>query len=372
MHNPNAIPRTPDPDAEPGLKLRLEEKLGLLDPIQVLVFRSFGTPDALHIRGRVRERKGVEGTTEESSTWQNIMDMLHRLDSDSIPGAHLRAHFQGREWDTRADEEGYFILDIDPEPPLPPGWHEVEIELVESVGEPAQKVVKVQVLIPSPDAEFAVISDLDDTVIKTKANELFQQLAIVFGQGARDRVPFPGIPTFYRALARGPDDEGHNPIFYVSRSGWNLYDLFQEFMDVNEIPIGPLFLSDLRIIEDKSPVMGSDRHKFDSIDTLLRTYPDLPFVLIGDSGQHDPELYQKVVKEHPGRVKAIYIHDVSPDRRDREVNEIAEALEAQGVTMVAAEDTLPIAEHAAEQGLISRNGLAEVREEVEREQSKGG
>lgn len=367
MADRNAIPRTPDPDVEPGWKLRLEDRWGLLDPIRIFVFRSFGTPDALHLRGRVAEQKGVQGIAEETSTWQNILNTLHRLGSTEIPGARLRAHFAGREWETRSDGEGYYVFDLDVPKPLAPGWHEVQIELLESIGEPERRLTRARVLVPSPDAEFAVVSDLDDTVIKTRSTELFRQLEIIFGKDAHDRVVFPGVPAFYRALARGPDDRGHNPMFYVSMSGWNLYDLFEEFMDVNDLPIGPLFLSDFRVLEEKSKVLGSDQHKFESLDLLLRTYPELPFILIGDSGMHDPELYQKVVKEHPGRIRAIYIHDVSPPARDREVHEIAQQLEEVGVPLVRAENTLPVAKHAAKQGFISPDGLEDVRREVERQ-----
>lgn len=244
------------------------------------------------------------------------MNTLHRLDSDEIPGAHVRAHFQGKQWNTTTDGEGYFVLDLDPVETLDAGWHDVSLELVSSVGEPEKHRFVEPVLVPFPDAEFAVISDLDDTVIRTKANELFQQIAIVFGNSARGRTPFPGVPALYRALHRGPDDRGRNPMFYVSLSGWNLYDLFEEFMQANDVPLGPLFLADLRLIEGKSAVMGSDDHKFESIDVLLRVYPELPFVLIGDSGQHDPETYARVVKQHPGRIRAVYIRDVGPDERD--------------------------------------------------------
>ncbi len=82
--------------ARPGWKLRLESRLGLLSPIQILVFRSYGTPTSLHVRGRVTERKAVEGTTERTSTWRNILNTIHRLESDEIPGALVRARFRGR------------------------------------------------------------------------------------------------------------------------------------------------------------------------------------------------------------------------------------------------------------------------------------
>lgn len=367
MGDKNAIPRTPDPDAAPGLKLRLEERLGLLDTIVIETFRSFGTPEALHVRGRVVERKGLEGSADESRTWRNVIDMIHRLESDEVPGAQLRAHFKGRTWKTVSDAEGYFVFDLDVDEPLDPGWHDVHIELVASIGEPESRFVDESVLIPSADAAFAVVSDLDDTVIRTKNTEFFQQLAIVFGKGARERVPFPGIPAFYRGLQRGTDGPADNPIFYVSRSGWNLHHLFVEFMEFHDIPKGPLFLSDLRLIEEKSPVIGSDNHKFENIDLLIRTYPEQPFILIGDSGMEDPEIYAEIVKKHPGRVRAVYIHDVTSEKRDRAVDAIGRDLQEHGVPLVRAETTIGPAEHAAEEGLISAAALDEVRKAVEAE-----
>lgn len=373
MPDPNAVPRTPDPHAKPGLKLRLEDRLGILDEIQVLPFRSFGTPRLLHVRGRVREQKGVEGTTEETSVWRNISNTIHRLESDEIPGARVRASLGGRTWETTSDGEGYFVLDVEPPEPVDAGWHEVEVELVESVGRPACPTARAQVLVPSPDAEFGIISDVDDTVIRTRSTDLLRELQIVFGKSAEGRAAVPGIPAFYRALARGADDRGNNPVFYVSKSGWNLYDLLEEFMRLNDIPAGPLFLSDLRLVEGPSEVMGSARHKWESIDLLMRVYPELSFVLVGDSGMHDPELYREVVQRHPGRVRAVYIHDVSPPERDDEVARIARELaDEHDVPLVRMEHTLHAAEHAREHGLISARGLEEVRRDMRADEEDAG
>lgn len=368
MTDGRSIPRTPVPDAEPGWKLRLEDRLGLLDPIQLLIYRSIGTPDLLHVRGRVLERKNVEGVAEETHFVQNVVNALRRMDSDEIPGAAVRGHFRGETFETATDEEGYFVIDIRPPEPLSPGWHEVEVELVDSVGNPERRRATEGVMVPSPDARFAIVSDLDDTVIKTRSTELLQQLAIIFGKGARSRTVLPGISPFYQRLVGNQGDSANNPIYYVSLSGWNLYDLFDEFMAANDLPQGPLFLSDFRLIEDKSPVLGRDHHKFESIDLLLRTYPDLPFVLIGDSGMEDPELYREIAEKHPDRVKAIYIHDVSPDGRDDEVAEIGESLGKKGIPLITFETVDQAAEHAVEQGLITEDDLKAVREAMEEAQ----
>ena len=366
MPNKYAIARVPRPDSTPSLKLRLEDRLGILDPIAVHTYASFGTCDGIRLRGRVVEHSELKGSAEEVSTWRNIVDMIQRLQSDEIPGALLRVNHGHRSWETTSDHEGFFVFDLDLEEPLAPGWHDFQIELVESVGEPASRVVTERVLIPSPKAEFGVVSDIDDTVIKTNNTDFLQEMAILFSKGARQRSHFPGVPAMYRALQRGLRPEVENPIFYVSRSGWNLHDLFTEFMEVNGIPAGPMFLSDLRVIEKKSRVLGSDEHKFESTDLLLRTYSELPFILIGDSGMHDPELYAEIVRAYPERIKAVYIHDVSDDSRDREVADIAKRMRDDfGVPLVHGETTLDVANHAFEAGFIDREGSIEVRDAVE-------
>jgi phosphatidate phosphatase APP1 len=324
------------------------------------------------VRGRVTERKAVSGTTERSSVVQNVLDTIHRLDSDEIPGARVRARFQGRTWEATTDQEGYFAIDVDPPQLVEAGWHDVELELVETIGKPLRRTEIEPVLVPSVRARFGVISDIDDTIIASHSNDFIEQVAVLFGSGARERVVIPGMPALYRALVRGAEGDAAtigNPIFYVSRSSWNLYDLFEEFLEVNRIPPGPLFLTDQRVIEEPSRVMGgSGNHKFARIHELLRTYPTLPFILVGDSGMLDPEVYEGIVENHPGRILAVYIRDVSGKGRDREVQRIGESLEAQGVPMVRMVDAREAAEHAAARGWIDVRGLAEVREALDEPQ----
>jgi phosphatidate phosphatase APP1 len=176
---------------------------------------------------------------------------------------------------------------------------------------------------------------------------------IVLLSNAHSRLPFEGVADFYRALQLGPSGEDFNPIFYVSSSPWNLYDVLEDFLDVHGVPGGPLFLKDW----SPTTLRDHDRHKLGAIRTLLATYPDLPFVLIGDSGERDPEIYRQIVQEHPGRVRAIYIRDVTTRERDAAVHDIAGELNDIGVEMLLTVDTVEAAEHAGRRGLISPNAL---------------
>lgn len=207
-------------------------------------------------------------------------------------------------------------------------------------------------------ARFGVISDLDDTVVRSSVTDLLKMARIALLSNARTRLPFEGVAGFYRALQLGPSGGDFNPIFYVSSSPWNLYDVLEEFLDVHGVPSGPLFLKDWSF----TTLRDHDRHKLGTIRTLLATYPDLPFVLIGDSGERDPEIYRQVVHEHPGRVRAIYIRDVTTRERDAAVHVIADQLRGLGVEMLLTAGTAEAAEHATDRGLIAPGAFSSFSE----------
>ena len=97
--------------------------------------------------------------------------------------------------------------------------------------------------------------------------------------------------------------------------------MIEEFFVRHDIPVGPvLFLREWGISWTSPLPRKAEDHKQELIRNMLALYSDLPFVLIGDSGQHDPEVYHDIVAENPGRVLAVYIRNVS--RQPERVNQI--------------------------------------------------
>jgi phosphatidate phosphatase APP1 len=209
-----------------------------------------------------------------------------------------------------------------------------------------------QVLTPPPSARFGVISDIDDTVLVSHAASPFRMALTALLNNARTRSPFPGVAAFYQALQAGVRGDEQNPIFYVSSSPWNFYDLLVEFMQVNEIPAGPLLLRDYgrQNLRD----IGHRDHKRGEIDALLAAYPALPFVLMGDSGQEDPEIYASVVQDFPDRILGIHIRDVTPGsaRRRQEIAALAEATAAAGAPLLFSAATADAVHFARQLHLI--------------------
>jgi phosphatidate phosphatase APP1 len=354
------------------LKYRLRERLGGRDPIMILPYRGYGTARKLYLKGRVLEDKGIGPATEDDTVWDNLVNMYKRFNSAEIPYARLRARFQDVEKEIVADDEGYFDLYIEPSHPLAEDriWHQVELELVRPQRRGTAPVRATgNVLVPPPDARFAVISDIDDTVLHTDAVNLLRMARTVFLANARTRLPFNGVAAFYRALFRGNDQTTINPLFYVSNSPWNLYDLLSEFFHLNDIPIGPvLFLRNWGLLNKEQRPTRKRGHKLRSARNMLELFPHLPFILIGDSGEEDPEIYHDLVSAYPKRIQAIYIRNASRDlQRPAELKALAEKVLKAGSTLILADDTWPLAQHAAEQGWISPASLADIEAERQKD-----
>ncbi|HEY1024076.1 MAG TPA: phosphatase domain-containing protein [Sphingobacteriaceae bacterium] len=354
------------------LTFDLKRRLKLNDPLQIVTYRSYGTVNRLYVRGRILEDKGIARSTNKDTILNNLLNMYKRFESDEVPNARVRIRHQSDEHVVITDEEGYFMLNLAPATLLNADemWHKVKIELIDAPIPFKQGLnCDAQVLIPPHDAEYGIISDIDDTVIKTTATDVLAMSRTVFLHNSRTRLPFAGVSEFYRSLQLGRNGKRNNPFFYVSSSPWNLYDLLKEFLDLNQIPEGPLLLRDFGLQDNKLISSGHMGHKFKEIENILLTYPELNFILIGDSGQEDPKIYREIVKKYPGRILAVYIRDVQlPDRKKIAV-QISQELRSEKVEMILVENTVEAAAHAAAAGLIFTGAIKDI--EVDKQEDKG-
>ena len=341
---------------------------GRLQRLQLDAYRSYGTANKFYIKGRLLGDRGLTPQAATDSGWRNFRSMVRRFNSREVAGADLVAELpDGSQHAVSTDDEGYFTLVLEPHAlPAPSAylWYPVPVRVARLPAPFAAERATVQatasVLVPPPDAEFGVISDLDDTVFETRATNLLKMLARTLLSNAHSRQPFEGVAAFYRQLMYGRTGRPDNPFFYVSSSPWNLYDMLEEFMALHEMPPGPLLLRDFTIATPKTTpppgITGSAAihfaHKLHEIDDILTTYPTLPFILCGDSGQEDARIYREVVRRHPGRIRAIYIRDVQVPERAALVGPISEELKVAGVPMLLVADYASAAAHAKGLGLV--------------------
>ncbi|WP_034385313.1 App1 family protein [Deinococcus sp. YIM 77859] len=314
----------------------------------------WGTPESVELTGRVLLPRTLAPARKGDPRWRNVRNSVRRLLSREVGGVRVTGTLGGSTASAVSDSDGYFTLVFAPESPLAGGWHEASLAIE---GRPGSTRARVQVVA---EARFGIISDLDDTVIQSDVTSLPRMLYTSLTGNARTRLPFPGVGALYRALTR--DGERRNPIFYVSSSPWNFFDLLWQFLEYRRIPLGPLFLRNWGV----DLLKGHGGYKHGVIERLFARFPHLNFVLVGDSGEKDPEIYAEVVRAHPGRVLAVYIRDVTGAERDQGVLSLREEVRRAGVDLVLAADSLKAASHAMALGLITPGELRSVLTSVAR------
>ena len=191
--------------------------------------------------------------------------------------------------------------------------------------------------------------------------------ANVARSNAATRKPLTGVAALYRALHDGVAGDEGNPIFYVSSGPWNLHPPVIDFLRINGVPRGPVFMKDWGR-HTLYQWRDHGTHKLASIREIMNAFAHLTFLLIGDSGEEDPEIYREVVREYPGRVAAIYIRSVSAGpARCAEVERIANEVSAAGSSLLLVTDSETAVTHETRAGRIHPDRVVQVRLDEEAE-----
>lgn len=253
-------------------------------------YTGYATPDHLVVRGRVlgrvRENKVVEG----QSKWRNLRQMLNLFLTDEVADVTVTCG----DYTAVSDEEGYFTILVPRNGES--GW----VDLAVSAGD---VTAICPVFVPQDDAEFGVISDIDDTMMETGAYSLWRNLWTSLTGNALTRNVFPDAVTMMKELHK----DGRNPVFFISSSPWNLHGFLDQIFARTGLPKAPKFLRDYGISETQFITGTHGDHKGSAIDRVLAANPDLPFILIGDTGQHDAHVYRDAVNRHTGRITRVIL-----------------------------------------------------------------
>ncbi|MEP1213969.1 MAG: phosphatase domain-containing protein [Marinobacter sp.] len=330
----------------------------------IQAYRGYGSRNRVFLIGRVFRQPHFGASWREDRLRRDLIDLTRRLLRKPIVGARIRIRYKDTNSFVHTDREGYFRVDMElGTMPSDVSWHEMELSLDKPVDERA--TTTGEFFTPLPSARYGVISDIDDTVVYTGVANTFMMMCRLFAQGAESRVVFPGVPALYQAFHAGRVDDEENPLFYVSRAPWSIYQVLVEVFRRNRLPRKPIL-----ILREWGMKRGSllprmaRAHKQDAIRHILEIYPDMRFVLVGDSGQRDPEIYSHILREYPGRVLGIYIRDVSnTTERSEAIDRLAREAREAGCDLILAADNVAMAEHAAREGLIAERAVNAVREE---------
>jgi phosphatidate phosphatase APP1 len=296
--------------------------------VRLLAYAGYRNDRTVRLKGRiVRNWKPLDAG---GGMLGRLRAMMEIYNSHELPGVTVRFEGYGLSHEAVTDEEGYFDFELPVEQPLAQATRWEQVTLSTPGWEAQQAEIKVPIMAPGADHHWGIISDIDDTVIETGATDFLKNWRRVLVERPQDRLAVPGASTLYKMIARDHVAPAR-PFFYVSSSPWNLYGFITEFMELNGIPHGPMFLKDYGVDSSQLLHKGHDEHKLTAIETVLSFYPDFRFLLIGDNGQRDVTIYSKVVEDFGPRVAGVFIRDVDGSCRSGPEGELLAGIEARGV-----------------------------------------
>lgn len=330
------------------------------DPLQIIAFQTYGTSEHVYLRGRAIEDESIN--LEAKGALKLLFNAWKRFETDEIKNTELQIRMgDDKVFYTKTDNLGYFLFDdkIDGIQSYAneEGWVKFTFSYRE---EKIKRAIQNdnrfpgEMLIPSSTATFGVVSDIDDTILHTGLTSMLKWRVVLntLLTSAGKRLPLEGAPEFYHLLHRGDTGKRANPIFYVSHSPWNLYRYLELFLSKNNFPKGPIILRNFPNIFLKRFKKKTDEkpQKQKEILNLLKAYPNLKFILIGDSGEHDPDIYMEIAEDYPDRILAIYLRSVKHKKKMLRVEGLYKNYKTTPVLLV--ESSKQAIEHAKQKGFI--------------------
>ena len=237
--------------------------------------------------------------------------------ADNERGKAVGLELAGRRWvSPETGANGHFRLEARlPSEGLEPGWQPVEADPTED-----GRVMRGRLhLIPAEG--LSVISDIDDTI---KVTQVTDKQAMIRNTFLREFVAAPGMARLYRHWA-----ESRGAVFhFVSSSPWQLYPELEAFRRAERFPPATYSLKSVRFKDSTffDLFAAGSETKPGQIRPILAAYPGRRFFLVGDSGEHDPEVYGPLARERPEQIEHVFIRDVTPEpRREQRMEQIRAA-----------------------------------------------
>ena len=296
---------------------------------KIIGYRGIANTELVIISGHAFEKHKVRDPHPLHGKRKNMKQAIRRFRARPLTFTSIDIHVNGTSKRVRTDHQGYFTCELE-HGFSKPGWYSYELFWKRNdcsyQGE----------FYISDEHETGVISDIDDTLLVSHSTRLLRKLTLVLFKNAHTRKVIPFLPKWYHHLRELNNQDHPNDFFYVSNSEWNLYDFLEDFFTLNELPKGVFFLQKLKKGLRDLLITGKahGNHKMSIIEFLFRFYPHKKFILVGDNGQKDMEIYSTLVEKYPTRIQGVMIRRLPYIKNEKRLLHYEQKIMAHGLPFI--------------------------------------
>lgn len=269
-------------------------------------FSGWASPTTGQLFARVHRGQPDSRPEPGQSSVRRLKQSMKALEVDALSDATVSVKGIPGMATAKADKHGFISVKLPPG--LSPGILNVTLNVTTEGWTSTPATLKVMVFDDSPG--FGVISDIDDTLIDSGVTDKLKLLEGTLLKSSWEVRNFPDAPEIVAVLAaKGADGLPKVPLFYLSGSPWGLHSRISDAFEREGFPHGVMILR--RYSQEP---LDPQRFKYPHLVDIYKAFPHKTWILFGDSGERDPEVYAQISKTCPGRKKAEYIHLVTKEQ----------------------------------------------------------
>lgn len=318
--------------------------------LDLKLYRGYVNKEELIVFGHVFQSWSPDHYSLDRKGIKHAVSIIHMFRIKPLNNVSVTLKFRDLEVTTKTMDDGYFRFTIPYNKELESGWHPYQVVCkIYDFG-----IVECAELLKPFESKLGVISDIDDTFLVSHSGNFFKKLYVLLLKNINKRKVFEDVVPHYQFLSKAGQEsaQASNSFFYVSSSEYNLYEFIDSFIRIHELPKGVMKLKKIKkgISDFLFTGRGSHDHKFEKIKDIIGFYPTLQYVLLGDDSQKDPYLYERVVKNFPLNIKAIYIRQTT-HKKKRKVEKVLENIKSMDVAICYFKDSSEAIAHSKKMGI---------------------
>ena len=253
------------------------------------LYNAYTNGTRLIIKGRVIDKE------DKKTTKSKIYSAFF---NDEKKEVNVYLEFNKEHFVVKSNNEAYFTFDVKPKHKL----HKGQKILLKTNDETSLQTIEP--FFPSLKEHIGVISDVDDTVVVSDVTHKAKLIYNTFFKNYKERKIVKEVEQKIKTILKNNKLQEETAMFFISGSPHQLNNNIKNFLDYHNFQKHAV-LTKIIHGEGKDSLHASIAYKYDKIVRLLKMYPRIKWVLFGDSGEKDAEIYLKVLKNYPQRIKEI-------------------------------------------------------------------
>ena len=270
----------------------------------IVVYNAYGNNHQLIVQGRMERKRDFKTVSKDDGWVRNLWRRTKQVKADDIKNKNITIRLNNETFKTKGDDDGYFEFNITTKQLLPMGVQKIVLNI-----EGNKNLHETNATIIDNTPLIGIISDFDDTVIVSDVTNKISLGVNTMFKNYKQRTLVPTMrEQFQKILGQNPKGTP-STLFILSGSPQQLFTPIEQFLEYHHFPQHTLILKKAHG-ENLDPLTDQFAYKTQKIERLIKLYPNIKWVMFGDSGEKDYQVYKAIKEKYPKKVLEYYIRDV--------------------------------------------------------------